>query len=127
MDDRTKLEGAPEGRPLQHSLINIRKGDLMNEAGQELANLLFACMHSGKKGRLVIELEVAPAERGSAQMTINDKLKVFMPEKDKGQSFLFAGEDGTLSREDPEKEQQGPVRQVSGDSDNVRKIGNSEE
>jgi hypothetical protein len=126
MDERTKIEGAPEGRPLQHSLVNIRKGDLMNEAGQELANLLFACMQSGKRGRLVVEVEVVPAAAGSTDLTVNDKLKVFMPERDKGQSFLFAGKDGTLTREDPEKDTAN-IRQVSGQSDNVRKIGNSEE
>jgi hypothetical protein len=126
MDERSKIEGAPEGRPLQHSLVNIRKGDLMNEAGQELANLLFACMQSGKRGRLVVEVEVVPAAAGSTDLTVNDKLKVFMPERDKGQSFLFAGKDGTLTREDPEKDTAN-IRQVSGQSDNVRKIGNSEE
>jgi hypothetical protein len=126
MDERSKIEGAPEGRPLQHSLVNIRKGDLMNEAGQELANLLFACMQSGKRGRLVVEVEVVPAAAGSTDLTVNDKLKVFMPERDKGQSFLFAGKDGTLTRDDPEKDTAN-IRQVSGQGDNVRKIGNSEE
>jgi hypothetical protein len=126
MDERSKIEGAPEGRPLQHSLVNIRKGDLMNEAGQELANLLFACMQSGKRGRLVVEVEVVPAAAGSTDLTVNDKLKVFMPERDKGQSFLFAGKDGTLTRDDPEKDTAN-IRQVSDQGDNVRKLGNSEE
>ena len=99
----------------------------MNEAGQELANLLFACMQSGRKGRLVIDVEVAPAAAGSCEMTINDKLKVFLPEREKGQSFLFAGSDGTLSREDPDKDTSSIRKVDDSGGDNVRRLGNGEE
>lgn len=125
MVDRLKIEGAGEGRPLQYSLQQIRRGDLMSEAGQELANLLFACQQTGRKGKLTLTIEVKPTERGSAQMQIDDHVKVALPEADKSTTFMYVGDDGQLQRNDPNQEDVENLRTVA-DNTRIREVGDNQ-
>lgn len=122
MVERLKIEGAPKGRGLQYSLQQIRRGDLLQEAGEELANLLFAAQQTGRKGKLTLTIEVKPVERGSSQMQVDDLVKVNLPEQDKNTTFMYVSDDGGLQRNDPDQADVEGLRTVA-DNTKIRDAG----
>lgn len=112
MVERVKIEGAKDGRPLHHSLQNVRRGEALAEAGQELANILYMAAETGRQGKLTLEIVVKPVEKGSKQMQIEDTVKATYPRCDPGRTFMFVGDDGSLTRHDPDQEDIENLRSV---------------
>lgn len=84
------------------TLKMIRAGLLLDEIGDELANLTKHVRESGKAGKLTLTLHVAPVKRGQGDIvTITDDVKVKLPALEKSSTVLYTDGDGNLSRRDP--------------------------
>lgn len=81
------------------SLNVIRKGKLVVEAQEKLQQLVKACSETGKKGKLVITLNVGAAEEQTVAIT--GRVKIDAPEATTSSTMFYTDESGALFREDP--------------------------
>ncbi len=104
-------EGA-QRKPFAAFITEQRGGGLHGELSDALAELVLACLETGKKGKLVLEVAVA-SNKDLATVTVTDKIKVTAPEIDRGAAIYFADEDGNLSRRNPRQMELGDLREAS--------------
>lgn len=84
------------------TLADIRNGDVIGELTAELMELVARVKATGRPGTLTLTLKVKNASKGSGSaLVIQDDIKVKLPTTEKGETFLFATEDGQLQRNDP--------------------------
>ena len=116
MTDEThdKAEGTdePEVRPFAQFLQEQREGVLHAELGEKLQELVKACSETSKSGSLQLTIQCAPTKNGVA-FELTDKVKLNLPEYDRGASLFFKDRKGNLLRKDP-NQQELPLREVSG-------------
>lgn len=93
-----------------------RGGELLDELGDQYRDLIAAVRETGKKGKLVLELEVKPSGgEDNEALTVHDNVKPTIPEHDRKPSMYFATQDNKLTRQHPQQ-QELPVRDAtSGD------------
>lgn len=90
----------PYSSPFPVTLSSVRKGALVNELTEKLAEVVAAVMQYEKPGELVLKLKVKPE---NAEMVIlSDEITVKAPEADRPPTWFFATDDGGLTRERPE-------------------------
>lgn len=93
----------PEGggrKPFAAFIQEQRKGILHGELSDSLAELLLAVSELRKPGTLQLTIKVAPNQDG-ATVTISDKVKLTVPEADRGGAIFFVDEAGFPSRNNP--------------------------
>jgi hypothetical protein len=86
------------------TLIVMSRGNFVIDAGRELFELTEAIKDTGKKGKLVITLEVTPSglRKGVVnQCEIRPDVTIQKPKPDQGKSIFFITDDNHLVREDP--------------------------
>ena len=81
------------------TFIELRDGDALNEASEKLAELVQAVNMQGKPGTFTLKLKVAPAAR--AAIAILDTIEIKPPVMENDATLLYAGEDGSLTRDNP--------------------------
>lgn len=99
-----KLTNEPDGEkhidPSFNSLLTQhRMGGCLDELGQAIRNIVDAALLTGKPGGITLKIVIAPTK--SAAIEIYDDIQVKMPKAEKAGSLFFAGEDGQLSRNNP--------------------------
>lgn len=106
---------APERKPFALVLQEMRKGGLHTELGDELAALVKQCCTTGKKGSLILTLNVDPKEAGDdeAMVTVDDKIVVKAPRFDTAATIYWADANGNLQRDRPSQERL-PLREAMG-------------
>jgi hypothetical protein len=92
---------AAEVRPFAEVLSEVNKGVVADEAASELAKLVTAVKLTGKKGRLTLIIDVAPMAGNDEVMKVSGAVTVRAPRPDAPTSIFYAGEDGVLTRNDP--------------------------
>lgn len=102
-------------------LRDIRKGRVVDEASVRLATLVRTCTELGKSGSLTLKLTVSPQAGDKGVVTITPALSCSMPEASIPNAIFYAGEDGTLTREDPN--QGDLIRDAAKLSGGVRDVG----
>lgn len=81
-------------------LRDLRKGGLVQEATDRLAELVNAVTATGKPGKFTLELSLKRVGRGA--VTVTDKISVKNPEpQTDNQTLMFPGPEGSLFTEDP--------------------------
>jgi hypothetical protein len=90
---------------LIEALVSMRSGQVAADLNAKFNEVLQAVLDTGKKGKLTIDLFIAPSKFGMGaavieiEMSHETKLKV--PELEIGRSFFFVNKDGSLTRDDP--------------------------
>lgn len=103
-------------RPFALTLQEIGGGRLAARVSDQLADLTAAVVATGKKGSIVLKVEVAPVKKANANtLMVSGSSKATIPESDDAAptSVFFATDDGNLSRDDP-KQPQLPLRLAPG-------------
>lgn len=103
----------PQRKPFAQFLQEARKGGLHTELSDELAELVHACVETGKKGTLVLTVTVVPAKDEDGTVQVTDGVKVTVPKPDARPSVFFADDHGNLSRTNP-RQPELPLREVPG-------------
>jgi hypothetical protein len=88
-------------RAFTDTLKDIRDGELLAELPRKLQEVIEAVQATQKKGRLVITLDLRPAE-GGRLFVLTDDVKQVIPEPVKDTTTVFfITEESDLSRRDP--------------------------
>jgi hypothetical protein len=87
-------------QPFPVTLAAVRKGALVNELTEKLAEVVAAVMQFEKPGELKLVLKVKP--ENAEMVIISDELTVKAPEADRPPTWFFATDDGGLTRDRPE-------------------------
>lgn len=93
-------------------LLDIGGGRLHARLSEQLADLSAAVTETGKKGSLVLKIEVKPlpkADQNTLVVTGSSGAKVPEPDDASPTSVFFADDAGNLSRNDP-RQMQLPLR-----------------
>lgn len=89
-------------RTFTDELRDLRRGALVDEATEKMAELVTAVATTGKPGKLVVELTVRRASRGTSALTVMDKITVKSPEAvTDNETLMFATPEGSLLTQDP--------------------------
>lgn len=108
---------APDDRattkPFTQFIAEQRRGALHTELSDQLAELVHACLETGKKGKLALTISVAPIKDADGTVSITDDVKLTAPKPDAKPSIFFTDEQGNLSRQDP-RQVELPLREVPG-------------
>lgn len=88
-----------EPRPFTGFIQEQRRGALHQELSEALAETVAAVTEFGKKGKIVLTLEIS--SEGDQMVKIRDGLKVTKPEGEKGASLFYTDGNGFVSRTDP--------------------------
>lgn len=88
-------------------LMDMRNGKVAADIGQKFQEVLDAVLSTGGKGKLTIEIDIAPEkmEMGGlvAEIQTSHSCKLKKPEKDIGRSIFFVTKSGDLTRDDPDQ------------------------
>jgi hypothetical protein len=86
-------------------LIEMRQGQVAEDCNAKFSEVLKAVLDTGGKGKLTIELTIAPSKlaMGGAvvEVEMNHETKLKKPELQIGKSIFFVTPTGELTREDP--------------------------
>ena len=88
------------------TLVVLSRGKFILDCGTELQELADAIVDTGKKGSLVITLDVAPSGLKAGrvnQFEIRPDVSIKKPKHDQGKSIFFVDENNKLMRDDPDQ------------------------
>jgi len=88
-------------RPFTDILRDMRKGRVVDAAGDEMARLVRAVLDTNKAGEMTLKLKVKPQGKGDNAVIVSAEVKSKAPQADLPDALFFADLDGDLLREDP--------------------------
>lgn len=88
------------GNPLFAMLAALRRGEFLQDAIEELGEVLEAVEQHRKKGQLTITFTFTPSGVQGA-VTVGDTVTGKLPRPEVGETLMFFTGDGGLSRRDP--------------------------
>jgi hypothetical protein len=88
-------------RPFFDTAREIRRGQFLEECADKMQEVIAAVEESGKVGKLVIEIAVAPASKGQGAVKVADKVSVKLPSLPAGETIMFVTNDNNLVANDP--------------------------
>lgn len=89
-------------RPFSEWLVSMRGGVLHSELTDALNGLVQAVTTHGKKGELVLKVEIRPATKvGGDALVVTDDVIVKEPRGSRGEALFFHDGDFNLTRENP--------------------------
>lgn len=92
----------PEPTPIAELLSLYDRGAFADRVSRDLADLAIQVARIGKKGRVQIDIEVAPAGGNAGDsLLITCKSKTSSPDPEPRQQIWWAGPAGRLLRHDP--------------------------
>lgn len=94
-------EKAPETPMFVQVLGDLNRGETLQVACADLRDLVASVRQMGKKGKMVLTLQVSPRNRNPdcMEVVITPTITVTLPELDPGETVFFARKDGQCSRE----------------------------
>lgn len=87
--------------PFTDVLRAIRKGRVVDELTEQLAEVVKAVEATGKKGELVLKLTVQPQGKDDNAKKVSTKITAKLPQPDMPDALFFADAEGSLLRDDP--------------------------
>jgi hypothetical protein len=99
-------------KPFAAFLQEQRGGGLHGELSDAISQVVAAALEHGKKGQLVLTIDVKPNADG-ATVLITDKIKATVPEANRGAAIWFVDGAGNLSRRNPAQPEL-PFREIDG-------------
>ena len=95
-----------DNTPLSQHISFLNKGLFDDEATEELTKLVKAVRETGKKGTLVIELNIGMFDKTTDDaVTITPSVKVKLPKAESRKNVFWSTYDGDLLRSDPDQQQ----------------------
>lgn len=89
-------------RPFFETLRELRAGETLEDAANELAQLVSAVNATGKPGEFVLKLKIKPPKKhGGGYLTIEDSITTKTPKLERGDTLFFTTADGGLTRSNP--------------------------
>lgn len=103
---------------IDNSLLTLlqhhRQGDCLNEVSEALRTLTTAVKSTGKKGKLILELTVAPLSKGGGSaVSVTDAISLRSPAVEREIGVFYVGDDGMLSRNDT-RQRELPFQELDG-------------
>jgi hypothetical protein len=95
------IEGPGRIRPFADVLNDMRRGEVLDRAAVELQDLVRAVATHGKKGKLVLTIDVAPMKGDSNALVVGAQVKTTPPIGGPAEAVFFADTDHNLVRDDP--------------------------
>jgi hypothetical protein len=92
-------------RPITDVLREIRKGRVVDNASERLAEVVRAVDATNKPGKLTIELTIEPEKGGGSQKTISAKVTAKIPNEELPKGIFYSDRDGDLIRSDPDQKE----------------------
>lgn len=92
-------------RPFFDTARDIRRGQFLEDCGDELMKVVKAVEDTGKAAKLVIELTVKPASKGQGAVVLSDKVRAKLPELPTGETILFVTVENNLVANDPRQKE----------------------
>jgi hypothetical protein len=111
-------------RPFFDVFRELRRGNALDEATDELQRVVAAVEETGKAGKLVIEIAVSPASKGQGAVKVADKIKAVLPSLPAGETIMFVTTDNNLVANDP-RQQTLELKSVSVKTDEIKQVSNS--
>ena len=102
--------GTEQRKPFAQFVQEQRNGCLHGELSDALVELVGAVAEHEKKGTLVLTITVTPNKDGQT-VVVTDKVKVTLPEGNRGAAIYFFDADGNLSRRNPNQMEM-PLKEV---------------
>lgn len=90
-------------KPITDTLRNIQNGALVDDASDQLRDLLIAVDTTGKSGKLTIEISVAKLTRGGA-VTLKGRVKTTKPAEAPAEGVFWVSPEGDALTEDPNQQ-----------------------
>jgi len=87
-------------KPFAAFLQEQRGGGLHGELSDAISEIVAACIEHGKKGQLVLTIDIKANDDG-ATVVITDKIKAVVPQANRGAAIWFVDAAGNLSRRNP--------------------------
>ena len=97
-----------------HFLMAIKQVDgglAVEAADQQLRDVIAAVLRTGKKGVVGVDLEISP--NGEMGLVASAKVTAKAPQVQFGKSFFFMDRNGDLTREAPDMQQLGLMKERS--------------
>lgn len=82
-------------------LRDIRKGRVVDDASDKLAEVVRAVLDTEKPGEVIIKLKITPQGKGDNALIVSSKVEAKIPQPDLPDAIFFADTDGDLLRDDP--------------------------
>lgn len=89
--------------PITKVLSDYNEGAFANDATDELHRLIADCAATGKKGALVIKIELKPAKSATPALLLSIDCTTKSPNFDTPAEYMFVTRDGGLSRDNPQQ------------------------
>lgn len=77
----------------------LRFGSLADELNEKLAELVNACVDTGKVGSLSLQIKLKPGKAGEVEIT--DVVKATVPQGERGSYLMYPTPEGRLQRQNP--------------------------
>lgn len=97
-------------RPFAAFVQEQRNGGLHSELSDALTELVTAARETGRAGTITLSIKVAP-NKDNSTVTVSDKVKVTLPEPERGAGIFFFDDEGNLTRSNPNQTSL-PLREV---------------
>ena len=92
----------PPSNAFAMTLQDQRKGELLHECSQRLAELVSACRETGKSGTLTLKLTVnIPKQAEAGTVYVHDEVTIKTPKPRRDGSLFFTTDDNRLTRANP--------------------------
>ena len=107
-------------KKFNETLEDLHHGDLSEQLGIDLADVVKAVMETGKKGALILKLDVK--RTGLKKCVVDTTIKTSIPRDDLPTQAMFATLDGDLQLDNPDQlnfpfrnaRDRAPLREVKG-------------
>jgi hypothetical protein len=100
-------------RPFADVLRDLGRGKVVDEAATMLQQLATSVEETGKKGRLVLTVEIAPMKGDNGALLVHAKADLKLPASEPISAVFFTDDVGNLLRDDP-RQIQIPLRDLNG-------------
>lgn len=92
---------------LLNLLVSMRSGKVIADCNDKFNEVLSAVLDTGQKGEFAVKISIKPSKFGMGGIVVEVEtehdIKTKVPELAIGRSVFFVGNDGALTREDPEQ------------------------
>lgn len=90
-------------RPITDILREMRKGRIVEDATEALAEVVKAVDATNKPGAVTLKISVKPSKDGGWEKTLSASIATTVPRVDLPDAVFFSNVDGDLVRDDPEQ------------------------
>lgn len=112
-------------RPFHEWLADQASGSADNQATQALQEVVQAVGDIGKKGKVILEVIVEPANQSATMMKTQVIVTAKPPVPFADQTVFYADSNGSLVRDDPFQARL-PLREIDPDTAEIIELGNPE-